>query len=179
MPCLNAEPNGATAQVVDGPGFSDFVPDWAPNGRIAFSSDRGDGDQNGVFSIKRDGSKLRRLSPPELFAGSPGWSPDGHELAAVDNFCGFCPESDVVVIELDTGEIRQLTDTADNESFPDFSPDGDRIAYSAGTLDVPEPGDFGPSDIYVIDAGGGQSDNPTNSPDFDDTHADWEPKDND
>lgn len=176
---MDAEPNGATVQVVDGPGFFDFMPDWAPNGQIAFSSDRGDGDQNGVFSIKGDGSKLRRLSPPELFAGSPGWSPDGHELVAVDNFCEFCPESDVVVIEPDTGEIRQLTDTADNESFPDFSPDGGRIAYNAGTLDVPNPGDFGTTDIYVIDADGGEPANLTNSPEVNDVHADWEPQDHD
>lgn len=172
---MNAEPNGATVQVVDGPGFLDILPDWAPNGRIAFSSDRGDGDQNGVFSVKADGSKLRRLTAPELFAGSPGWSPNDGEIAVVDNFCGACPESDVVVINLESGEIRQLTDSVENEAFPDFSRDGGRIAYDAGSIDVPEPGDFGPPDIYVIDADGGAANNLTNSPEFNDIHADWEP----
>jgi Tol biopolymer transport system component len=172
---MDAVPHGAAVQVVDGPGFFDFLPDWAPNVRIAFSSDRGDGDQNGVFSIKSDGSKLRRLTPPELFAGSPGWSPNGRAIAAVDNFCGACPESDVFVFDLVSGEIRQLTDSPDNESFPDFSPDGERIAYDAGTVDVPNPGDFGATDIYVIDADGGEPANLTNSPKAFDVHADWEP----
>jgi len=62
--------------------------------------------------------------------------------------------------------LRRPDDQALNEFGPDFSPDGDRIAYQAGAIDVPVVF-FGPADIYVIDADGGQADNLTNSPDFD------------
>lgn len=176
---MSAEPNGATVQVTDDPALFDILPDWAPSGRIAFSSDRGPGpDDNAVFSVKRDGSKVKRLTPPELFAGSPGWSPDGGAIAAADNFCGFCPESDIVVVDIGSAAVKRLTDSPENDLNPDFSPDGDLIAFESGTLDIPEPGDFGPPDILVIPAGGGQAVNLTNDPESTDIQPDWEPRAN-
>lgn len=174
---MRSEPNGATRQLTADAALFDILPDWAPNDRIAFSSDRGAGsDPNAVYSVKADGTKLRLLTPPDLLAGGPGWSPDGDRLVASDQFCGFCSESDIVVIDLGNGSITHVTDSAENDVDPDFSPDGRRIAYDSGTIDIPEPGDFGPPDIFVIDArGSGSAVNLTNDPVAADIQPDWEP----
>lgn len=174
---MQVEPGAVALQITNEPALFDILPDWAPQDRIAFSSNRGPGpDDNAVFSVKRDGSKVRRLTPPELFAGSPGWSPDGDRLAVSDNFCGFCPEGDIVVVTIGNAATTQVTDTPENDINPDFSPDGRRIAYDSGTLDIPEPGDFGPPDIFVIDArGSGSAVNLTNDPVAADIQPDWEP----
>jgi Tol biopolymer transport system component len=175
---MRSEPNAAARQVTADAALFDILPDWAPNDRIAFSSDRGAGsDPNAVYSVKADGTKLRLLTPPALFAGGPGWSPDGDRLVASDQFCGFCSESDIVVIDLGDGSITHVTDSPENDVDPDFSPDGRRIAYDSGTVDVPEPGDFGPPDILVVDAqGSGTAVNLTDDPLASDIQPDWEPR---
>ncbi len=175
---MRSEPNGATRPLTADAALFDILPDWAPNDRIAFSSDRGAGsDPNAVYSVKADGTKLRRLTPPDLLAGGPGWSPDGDRLVASDQFCGFCSESDIVVVDLGDGSIIRVTDSPENDVDPDFSPDGRWIAYDSGTVDVPESGDFGPPDILVVAAqGGGTAVNLTNDPLATDIQPDWEPR---
>ncbi len=54
-------------------------------------------------------------------------SPDGAEIAFS---CDFRNETyEIVVINLESGEWRWLTENADLEFFPEWSPDGKRIAY--------------------------------------------------
>ncbi len=55
------------------------VPSWAPDGRtIAFESNR-DGEA-AVYTIRLDGSGLRRLTPSGALGEQPNWSPDGRFL---------------------------------------------------------------------------------------------------
>src|SRR5687767_4600520 len=48
-------------------------------GRIAFASER-DG-RSAIYVAGADGSNVTRLSPPELEAIHPAWSPDGSRIA--------------------------------------------------------------------------------------------------
>ena len=172
---MPAVPNGVAVPLVTDPAFFDIQPDWAPNPRIAFGSDRGGDDVNAVYTVRPNGTMLTRLTEPADFFGNPGWAPDGDHLAVADNFCGACPESDLFILDLRDGSVRQLTDTVLNESNADFSPGGDRLAYEAFLIDVPEPGDVGPDDIYVMDLQSGVVINITNSPDVDEIGPDWSP----
>jgi len=68
----------------------DFRPAWSPDGTwLAFSSDRDSRHpkftftslhSTEIFIIRRDGSRLRRLTMLDSFAGSPAWSTDGESL---------------------------------------------------------------------------------------------------
>jgi hypothetical protein len=57
--------------------FDDQTPAWYPDGSgLVFSSNRGEG--YALWSIRSDGSELRRLTPEDTdCAAWPGWSPDG------------------------------------------------------------------------------------------------------
>ena len=52
----------------------DSDPTWSPDGtRIAFSSDR-DGDDE-IYTMRSDGTDVRRLTVNDAWDGEPAWSP--------------------------------------------------------------------------------------------------------
>ena len=63
-------------------------PAWSPDGsRIAFDSDRSDPDPtdgdfvNDVFTMRADGTDVRKLTDSVGFSGDPAFSPDGSLVA--------------------------------------------------------------------------------------------------
>jgi TolB protein len=110
----------------------DNFPAWSPNGNvIAFTSKR-DGDYE-IYSIKPDGTDLRRLT------NSPGndahctWSPDGQWIAFSSGREGFKDESalhplnpqpygEICVIRADGSDFRMLTDNQYEEATPGWLP---------------------------------------------------------
>lgn len=58
------------------------TPAWSPDGQsLAFESNRGSPNQMyAVFTINRDGTGLRQITPFELDANHPVWSPDAARL---------------------------------------------------------------------------------------------------
>src|SRR5450432_2857715 len=125
-----------------------FRPTWSPDGRsIAFSSDR---DANpgkfpgqwehlqstGIYLIHPDGSGLRRLTKAGGFAGSPTWSSDGKRVLyyETDETGAYLAKSgnsrtELVLVEIATGERSQITASNEVKLSPQWLPDG-KIAYA-------------------------------------------------
>lgn len=123
---------GAAQQLTRGLSI-DTEPVYAPDGRsIYFVSDRGGGPQ--IYRMGLDGSQVERLS----FAGdhnvSPAISPDGRTLAYISR---PARAFQLVTQELNSGIVRTLTETSDDES-PSFAPNGRLLMYATrqGRADV-------------------------------------------
>jgi Tol biopolymer transport system component len=103
---------------------------FSPDGeRIAFSREL-DG-RSDIYLIHRDGSNLTRLTNGGRGQGEgayfdPHFSPDGAHLVCVRGDAFYEEYSDLYLIDLQSGEGRQLTDSK-TDSSPSFSPDGQHI----------------------------------------------------
>ncbi len=109
---------------------------WSPDGTtLAFTrvlSDR----LAAIFTVRADGTGLRRLTPYRLDAASPDWSPDGTTIAF--NTYWDSPDgkrADVATVPAQGGRITRLTHSNRIHaqfaaSFrPSWAPDGSKLVY--------------------------------------------------
>ena len=85
---------------------------------------------------------------------TPAWSPKGNEIAVVGLKDGW---SDLYKVELPDGDLTRLTNDPYDERDPDWSPDGQQLAFSSDRpdesleFDESVPFRFGQYDIYALD----------------------------
>jgi Tol biopolymer transport system component len=109
---------------------SGVISDWSPDGRkIAFDDNRTGKVE--VFTMNADGSDQQQVTHLGAFTGDPSWSPDGSllvfEHAAPNGCCG-----NIWTIHPDGTGLHQVTHfTTENPVEPEFSPDGQQIAFFA------------------------------------------------
>jgi TolB protein len=156
----------------------DVSPAYSPDGRrIAFTSSRSmppgyQGEPrfySELYVMDADGSNVQQITFSEgLTDFQPAWSPDGRRIV-IARGPGTPPPpdhltapTDLWIIDLASGQERQLTDSAETwEGFADWSPDGRRIAFEG---DLAEPGN---DDVYTIGVDGGGLQRLTSRPGFD------------
>lgn len=92
-----------------------------------------------IWTVRRDGSDLQRITNDRIIEASLSWSPDGAALifAAADasdplpqtwpEWALWCGASQIIVLDVASGQRQALANGCD----PALSPDGRRIAYSA------------------------------------------------
>lgn len=123
------------------------VPAWSPDGKtIAYwysgitkvrpnGGSDGDPTQRGIWFISPDGTNKRMF----LWGGDlPDWNPVEPKLVFVMN-------AQIYTIKLNGDSLTQLTFEGTNR-FPDWSPDGKKIAYTR-----PQPG----TGMWIMDSDGG------------------------
>ena len=105
-----------------------FVGDlrWSPDGRFGWAVGVG-GTGSRIYVANRDGSDAKAVTPDEHYAGAFNFSPDGSQIAYVDN-------RRIDVIDTDGGNWHVLV-TNVPDSGPSWSPNGKAIVFT-GTTDV-------------------------------------------
>ena len=110
--------------------FNDNFPAWSPSGDlIAFASDR-DGPTFEIYTIRPDGSGLRRITRSPGHDAHMAWSSDGRWLAFASNRAGWRDEAalhpfnaqngDIYVMRPDGSDVRMLTDDTFEKATPGF-----------------------------------------------------------
>jgi len=145
----------------------DNLPSWSPDGtRIVFNTQR-DGNVE-IYTMNADGSDPFRLTDHPARDWGPSWSPDGTRIVFFSDRDGD-DDPDTNDFEIytmnadDGGDRRRLTNTTGvNNSHPNWSPDGNNIAFASDRA--------GNSEIYVMRADGNNVVRVTNN-----TGSDHEP----
>lgn len=99
---------------------------WAPDSKqLAFITfEKGD---NFLAIVDVESRKIRSVRIPGVSAiNNVAWSPDGHTIALSGQITGV---SDLFLYDLDTNQVRQLTNDKYADLQPAFSPDGRTIAF--------------------------------------------------
>jgi len=143
---IDSEPvhDGINRRAPDGP-------TWSPDGReLAFASRR-EADYYRIWVMARSGGQARLLLPEleDVPHFHPRWSPgDSTRLAYIAEIDGV---QDLWIVDLGSGEQQRLTfGQMDKLESPRWSPDGERLAFSALPRDSLD--ELGSQfDIYVVD----------------------------
>ena len=96
---------------------------WMPDGRIVYVSNAG--GANNLWISNNDGSNARRLTDSPALDEDPAVSPDGRTIAFASSRAGTY---NLWRIDSDGSNLKQLTH-GKAERMPNFSPDGQWIAY--------------------------------------------------
>jgi Tol biopolymer transport system component len=112
-------------------------------GVIAYTSEAS--GKPGIYIMNADGTDQRQLT--EAYDAHPSWSPDGKKIAFSTRPLNVVA---IAVVDVESKEVRQLTDTDRAPGAPDWSPDGRTLAI---IYNPAHPGiDF---ELFTMNAAGG------------------------
>lgn len=120
----------------------DVTPTWSPTGtQIAFTSERSGTPQ--IYTVNVDGSGLRKISA-ESYADRATWSPPPYNEIAFTAKTG--PGFDIKILNIATGETRQITFGEGSNESPAWAPNGRHLAFMSTRA--------GKSQIFTVDRDG-------------------------
>jgi dipeptidyl aminopeptidase/acylaminoacyl peptidase len=166
---IRSSDGGGLQRVTSDPYGDDFPNDYSPNGkRLVFR--RGSFSEDGFFTVKLNGSDLRRLTPVgmDMNFEPARWSPQGNEIV----FSAHTPDgsyrSSIWAVHWDGSGLRQIPiascggAVSDPNSFgcthPAWSPDGKKIIFARFSAAT------GDRDIFTVNADGSGPSQITDTP---------------
>jgi dipeptidyl aminopeptidase/acylaminoacyl peptidase len=133
--------------VIGGPAQATFP---AQNGLIAFAGDKGSGAE--IYTMKADGTGLRRLTRLHGNASTPDWSPDGTRIVFyLEGDRTHRTRSGIYIMSADGSDLHQVTTP---EVIPygggpaAFTRDGQHLVYECPGWDTDKCG--GSSGIFLM-----------------------------
>jgi dipeptidyl aminopeptidase/acylaminoacyl peptidase len=185
---------GDAARVLTNEAMSSSSPRWSPDGKsLAFLSAR-DGGRAQLWILPLNGGEARRVTSLENGVSACQWAPDSTRFVCISRTGPKPGKSDVrhyqhirykfndtgwfdqlrahlFVIDAASGQAKQITDGANwNDSDPQWSPDGQQIAFVANRTGKEFDGDTN-SDVWVVAATGGEPRKVSDHP-----HRDYSPR---
>ncbi len=159
----NADGTGLV-NLTKSPGY-DAEATIAPDGLVVFTSVR-DGDME-IYSMKADGSSVRRLTNRQGPDGGPFFSWDGQRIAfrgrpldagkELDEYRSLLKEAlwkptqlEIYVMNRDGSHLSQVTRLGGANFAPSWHPDGKRLIFASNIAD-PKGRDF---DVYLVNLDG-------------------------
>jgi TolB protein len=129
----------------------------SPSSRIAFGRDLGglSGNLTNLYTVRPDGSDLRRLTVPptrQALGGDSGpvWAPGGRTLVFERNLPYWGTDwMRLMAVSARGGTARELT-AGPFDAMPSFSPDGRRIAFTRVVQSVVAP----TASLFTMDGAG-------------------------
>jgi Tol biopolymer transport system component len=125
--------DGSKVTLTDGSHYDNF-PQWSPKGDvIMFTSDRED-KQFSLYTMRPDGSDIRRLTKGTRIDAHSVWSHDGEWIVFSSGRKGFKdemalydgtpqPYGEIFAMRADGSDVRQLTDNKWEDSSPGWAPE--------------------------------------------------------
>jgi Tol biopolymer transport system component len=111
-------------------GYDNF-PLWSPRGDLIMFSRLAAGDYD-IYTIKPDGTGLKRLTNSHGNDAHQAWSPDGEQIVFASSRLGFKdegvytdapqPYGELFVMRFDGSDVRQLTDNQWEDGTPAWQP---------------------------------------------------------
>jgi TolB protein len=153
--------------------LEDHAPAWGPSGnRLAFERLDHRREKQAIFTIRLDGTGLRRLTPWRIDASQPDWSPNGRWIAFRTQEQSETRGNIGLVHPNGTG-LHRITHSRGKRKWLScsFSPNGKKI--QAGR--APGRGKAGNADIYVMNLDGTGRRNLTRSGAWE-SASDWGPR---
>jgi dipeptidyl aminopeptidase/acylaminoacyl peptidase len=154
--------------------FEDHAPQWEPNAtRLAFERVDHQREKHAVFTVRLDGTGLRRLSPWRMDAAQPDWSPNGRWIVFRTQ-----EQSDtrgnLVLVHPDGTGLHVITHGGNTYKWLScsFSPNGRQITAAR----APGDGATDNADVYTMKLDGSGRTNITNSTDAWESAPDWGPR---
>ena len=161
--------------VMDGDGANPYrlteggLPTWLPTGEKIGFVHRGD-----VWVIDRDGTNRENITKGrfEESIAFPSWSPDGSEIVYWSRVGGIFGTPDIYLMNASGRHPKNLTDDLHYDDRPSWSPDGRQIAFAAY---LRPQGQWVESEVFVMDANGGNRINLTQKPRAANSQVSWSP----
>jgi Tol biopolymer transport system component len=163
------------SSTVDAP-WQDEAPAWSPSGRrIAFERFSRSTDHQAVFTVRTDGTDLRRITPWQLDASQPDYSPDGRWILFRTEESSDT-SGNIVLVHPNGSGRHAVTHAVPGRAkwlSASFSPSGAWI--TAGRYSVVD-GEPQNADVFAMRVDGSERRHVTDTPGKPESAPDWGPR---